>query len=239
MVSIRNSETEESFEVVSTAAVRNTDSPLLEVKRLSVRFAEKQVLKDLSLTVRAGEKLVVRGASGSGKSTLLRCLLGFLAPQSGSIFIGGTILNERTVWLLRRRIGYVPQEPDMGAGTARDLLARPLGYRANRMLDRDPERILSLCRTFHLDERLLEENLSTLSGGEKQRVALISSLLLDRDLYLLDEATSALDEKAKNSVIQYFKQQKELTLIAVTHDRSFLGLSDRVLSLDSKGEASR
>lgn len=210
---------------------------MLEVRRLSVRFAEKQVLTDLSLTVRWGEKLVVQGASGSGKSTLLRCLLGFLVPQSGSIFFGGTILNERTVWLLRRRIGYVPQEPEMGAGTARDLLTRPFGYRANRMLDRDPDRIVSLCRSFNLDERLLDENLSTLSGGEKQRVALISSLLLGRELYLLDEATSALDERAKNRVIQYFKKEKELTLIAVTHDRTFLELSDRVLSLDSKSEA--
>ncbi len=211
-----------------------TRPALLDVKNLGIRFAEKQVLHELSLAVWPGEKIVVRGASGSGKSTLLRCLLGFLIPQAGSIAIDGTVLDANTVWRLRRRIGYVPQEPEMGVGTVRDLLARPFAYRANRLLENDSARILSLCRAFLLDERLLEENLSTLSGGEKQRVALISSLLLHRDLYLLDEATSALDDQAKRSVVRYFKRRKDLTIVAVTHDRTFLDLSDRVLSLDSQ-----
>ena len=223
-----------------TPAVSTQTRPaLLDVKNLGVRFAEKQVLHELSLAVWPGEKIVVRGASGSGKSTLLRCLLGFLIPQVGSIAIDGTVLDANTVWRLRRRIGYVPQEPEMGVGTVRDLLARPFAFRANRLLENDTDRILSLCRTFLLDDRLLEENLSTLSGGEKQRVALISSLLLHRDLYLLDEATSALDDQAKQSVIQYFKGRKDLTIVAVTHDSTFLGLSDRVLSLDSQSSGKR
>jgi len=225
----------QSAAAVSPADPLKTPALMLEVKRLGIRFAEKQVLNDLSLKVWSGEKLVVRGASGSGKSTLLRCLLGFLIPQTGSIAIGGTILDESTVWFLRHRIGYVPQEPEMGTGEVRDLLARPFGYRANRSLESDPEQVLRLCHAFHLDERLLDENLSTLSGGEKQRVALISSLLLRRDLYLLDEATSALDEKAKRSVMRYFQERKDLTIVAVTHDLAFLELSDRVLSLDHKG----
>jgi len=229
----------QSAAAVSPADPLKTPPPMLEVKRLGMRFAEKQVLNDLSLTVLSGEKLVVRGASGSGKSTLLRCLLGFLIPQTGSIALGGTVLDESTVWFLRRKIGYVPQEPEMGVGSVRDLLARPFGYRANRMLENDSVQILCLCRAFLLDERLLEENLSTLSGGEKQRVALISSLLLRRDLYLLDEATSALDEKAKRGVVQYFRQRKDLTVVAVTHDRAFLELSDRVLSLDHRGAGAR
>jgi putative ABC transport system ATP-binding protein len=212
------------------------ESPVpLEIQGLSLEFGPRRLWHDLTLTLGAGEKIALTGKSGGGKSSLLKCILGLVAPSAGSVLIRGARLDSKTVWSARQFMGYVPQEPDLGDLTALDFLRKPFRYRANHRLEWDEELLRELCDAFHLDEGLLSQPSHRLSGGEKQRVALISALMLRRGLYLFDEITSALDEEARAAVAGYFKEASGMTAVFVAHDRELRAVCDRVYSLSPTG----
>lgn len=204
----------------------------VEVEGLSLSFKNKVLISDLSFSLRAGERISVSGKSGSGKTTLLRCLLGFAYPQEGTIFIEGRKLDDRSVWPLRRKIGYVPQEPDLGNQRLEEFLRMPFFFKANRELRWDVYRVHELFSAFQLEEELLGKKTTQLSGGEKQRAALIAALLLERRTYLLDEVTSALDDDTKKAVLVYLRERKDLSLLFVTHDKEIKEMSHNVFSLN-------
>ncbi len=206
---------------------------MLEIRNLDLQLGSRQVFQRLSISLSKGEKIAVTGKSGSGKSSLLHCILGFLNPVSGRIFLQGEELDSGAVWTLRKLIGYVPQEPDLGNSTAREFIQKPFAYRANRDLVWDEDRLQNLCQTFHLSSNLLTLPSKKLSGGEKQRIALISALLLDRELYLLDEITSALDQETRDAVVEYLAGQKTLSAVIVAHDPILQALCDKTYSLQS------
>jgi len=213
----------------------STYSPLLEIQNLHVSFDSKQVLKGFSADLKAGEKIAVTGESGTGKSTLLKCVLGFICPDSGIIRISGKELSSKNVWELRKKIGYVPQEPDLGQGIVESALFRPFQFKANRELVPGIDKIQDLFDRFRLEPELLKKDITKLSGGEKQRIAIITALLLKRQVYLLDEATSALDEITRQVVVDYLKVYPELSLIAVTHDPYLLSICRRSYRLNKTG----
>lgn len=204
-------------------------SHALEARNLTVRFADQAVLDGFSIALRAGEKALLTGPSGGGKSTVLRCLLGFVAPQAGSVHIHGRELTGETVWKLRRYLAYVGQEPDLGTGTVAEVLERPFHFRANAALRENLARIPELFEHFGLAEQLLAKETSSLSGGEKQRVALVSALLLDRDIFLLDEVTSALDKRSRQVVVDYFRSRDDATVLFVAHESDLFAFVDQVV----------
>jgi len=169
-----------------------------------------------------------QGESGLGKSTLLRCILGFV-PFQGEISVQGIRLSSRTVWEIRQRIAFVPQEPDLGEGNLREWFERPFTFRANAHLKGALKRLPGLLDQFRLPSGLLDKAVSTLSGGEKQRMALIAALLLERKILLMDEPTSALDEANSERVGAYLQSLEETTLLSVSHDGTLLNLFDRVI----------
>jgi len=206
-------------------------SDALEARDLSIRFGGQAVLEGLSLSMRPGEKAVLTGPSGGGKSTVLRCFLGFVVPDAGSIQIEGEPLTAETVWRLRQRIAYVGQEPDPGIGTTVEAIERPFQYRANAAHKRNLERLPELLERFHLSKELLHKDVSALSGGEKQRIALVSAILLERPIFLLDEITSALDKASKQTVADYFRSRQDATALIVAHDSEVFAFADRVVDL--------
>ena len=205
--------------------------PLLEVENLTVSFQGRRILDGLSFVVSRGQKVVVKGDSGAGKSTLLKTLMGFVRADSGSIRVDGESLDAESIWRIRGKLAMVQQEPDLGNGRVADIIRRPLEFKINRGIRRDEEHIKSCFSRFLLDYSLLEKDISLLSGGEKQRIALISVLLLERDIFLLDEATSALDARSKKAVFENFCGRPEMTVIAATHDRDFLSACDWIITL--------
>ncbi len=208
--------------------------PAVAVEGLTVRFDGQVVLDGLDLTVPSGRRVMVTGPSGSGKSTLLRCLLGLCAAQAGRIRIQGRTLEDDTVWQLRQKFGYVAQEPVLGAGTVREILQRPFGYKANQDLAGNLQRVPELFDRFDLAGTLLDKPAEQLSGGQKQRVALISALLLDRPILLLDEPVSALDE-ANASVLGDYLAGTGRTVIAAGHDSPFARFVEQTVELPGGG----
>jgi len=208
----------------------------IQIDELTAVFASKNVLEEFSLRVGKGEKVALSGDSGSGKSTILKCLLGFAVPAEGTMRIEGQTLTSETVWALRRKMAYVPQEPDPGRGVVSERLDRPFSFRANCKLKRDPQIISLMFEALFLSQDILSKDIATLSGGEKQRVALVSALLLERPILLLDEATSALDSDAKNAFFDLLKSQQELTILAAAHDSDWDDFADRTIRLPGRKE---
>lgn len=207
------------------------DSHVLEARDVAVRFNEQTVLEGFSLSLKAGDKVVLTGPSGCGKSTALRCFLGFVTPSAGTVAVEGTPLTHQTVWALRRQMAYVGQEPDLGTGSVREALERPFHYSANVSLKANLDRAPELFGAFGLLGAMLDKSTGDLSGGEKQRVALVSAILLDRRIFLLDEVTSALDGAGKDAVLGYFKARTDVTALFVAHDTERFAFADRLVSL--------
>lgn len=209
---------------------------MLEIDGITIAYDSGAVQENFSLAVGEGEIAGICGASGSGKSSVLRSILGFVVPQRGSIRINGMELTEKTVWPLRRMIGYVAQEPDLGEGTVGEIVQRPFSFRANHDLAKNLDRLGDFLRRFGLDESIVSKDITSLSGGEKQRIGLIITLLLDRPLLLLDEISSALDPECKQAVVDYLTESRQ-TVLLVSHDEVLQSVCEKVISLPDPRKA--
>jgi putative ABC transport system ATP-binding protein len=209
----------------------------IEIDNLTVRFNGRAVLDAFSLRLGVGQKATLTGRSGSGKTTVLRCLLGFVVPDAGAIRIDGEALTARSVWWLRTKLAYVAQEPDLGEGTVRDVLERPFDYSANAHLRENLSHVDELFGAFLLPAGLLGDEITTLSGGEKQRVALVSALLLDRRILLLDEASSALDKTSEKAIAAFLASRADLTVLSVSHNPEGFHFADQIVELPGGADA--
>ncbi|MFW5858599.1 MAG: ABC transporter ATP-binding protein [Planctomycetota bacterium] len=202
------------------------------VTGLSLRSDRTPLLVDFAFSLQHGEHVVLRGPSGCGKTTLLRCLLGFTRPQAGQIMITGRTLDATSAWQLRRQVGYVPQESDLGQGPVSELLAAPFRLRCNAdQAETGPARLERLLHELGLAPTIRQRQADELSGGEKQRVAVAIALALDRQILILDEPTSALDAAAKTAMATTLARQRERSVLAATHDPEWIALADRVVEL--------
>lgn len=203
----------------------------IEFSGLGISYEGREVLSAVDLAVKQGEKVILDGPSGSGKTTLLKCVMGLVVPTQGTVRIFGRQLDRHTIWELRAQVGYVPQEPDLGSGSVQEVLERPFRLKANAGKRERLDLVPQLMEAFNLPRVLLDKRISTLSGGEKQRVALLVTQLLDRSVVILDEATSALDQAQKHVVAQTFMVASELTVLSISHDAEWLSFPARRISV--------
>lgn len=203
---------------------------MLEIDDISYVAGNKPILQGISFNVGKGELLMVSGPSGSGKSTLLRIIGDQLSPTSGSIRLGGRSMLDYKPEDYRQRVSYVFQTPTLFMDTVLEDLEFP--YRV-RSVEPDTERIRELLPEVGLTEDILARESRVISGGEKQRVALLRSLLFIPDILLLDEVTASLDRENVQMIENTVKKLSDggITVIWVTHDPDQLELSDRVLRI--------
>jgi len=189
---------------------------LLEMKNVSYIKEDKIILKDISLQVEEGDFKTIVGASGSGKSTMLKLFSHLISPTSGEILYRGRDMMSYDPVLLRREISYCVQSGGLFGRTAEDNLAFPYEIRG---LEMDREAVAALLSKFGLGQDVLREENRSLSGGEKQRVALARTLLLKPAVVLLDEVTSALDQENTRIVEDVIRQLNDggTTILWITH----------------------
>jgi len=214
---------------------------MAEVMRLENIFkwvgeAESRVdiLKGISLSIQSGEFVAIMGASGSGKSTLLN-LIGLLdTPSAGSL----KMLERETAHMPEdelsemraRSIGFIFQSFNLLPYlTARQNVELPMGY--TQRTDRQ-ERSIQLLTQMRLDHRI-NAYPTTLSGGEKQRVAIARSLANEPQLLLADEPTGALDSKTGYEVMELLGElnRQGATIVLVTHDENVAKRAQRTLRM--------
>lgn len=199
--------------------------------RATVTVGSRTLLSAISFSVNAGDKVALCGPSGSGKSTVLNTLLGIHPLASGSIYFNGLALNPETVKRLRSDCAYIGQEPVLGAETVYDALLLPFQFKAHRQHCPSRQQLLAILEQLRLPAKLMNQPCGSLSGGEKQRIALARGLLLGKKLFLLDEVTSALDYASQQAVLAVCFSPA-LTVLSVTHDREWLSHCHRVLTLN-------
>lgn len=203
----------------------------IEIVDMGVDYDDRWVLRGFSLHVANGEKVSLTGPSGSGKSTVLKCILGLVEPREGSINVFGNPVAGDAIWNIRRSLAYVAQEPELGPGSVRQAIEQPFAFKANADRRGNLTRLPTLMDQFNLDLALLDKENTSLSGGEKQRIALILAVLLERPILLLDEASSALDLENKRKVAEFIRQADDLSVLSVAHDAERLDFADRVVHL--------
>lgn len=211
--------------------------PLLELKNISFAYhsmsGETPALSDINFTIEEGEFVAVVGPSGCGKSTILNLISGLVKPESGSIFVKGEPLEESGL-----NIGYMLQKDHLFEWRTiyRNVI---LGLEIQKKLNQKTRENVEeeMLKTYGLDE-FRDARPSQLSGGMRQRAALIRTLALEPALLLLDEPFSALDYQTRLSVSddigQILKEQKKTALL-VTHDISeAISMADKVVVLTSR-----
>ena len=209
----------------------------IETDNLTCDIAGHRLFEGLTLRVERGQRVRIAGPSGCGKSTFLKSLMGFVPTASGTIRIEGAELNETSVWTLRHKLAYLAQEPDLGAGRVLDRLHEPFGYRRNADVRFDPDRLNHWLDFFYLPQAVLQKELKSLSGGEKQRLAVILAILLGRTIFLLDEPVSAMDTAGRRRFLQMFQEHPDWTAVFVSHDESLAALADQTIDLSAlKGD---
>lgn len=191
---------------------------MISVKGLSLKLGDKQIMNDLNLKIKKGEKIILNSTSGSGKTSFLRVLQGFLPVDTGEVYIGDILLNEKNIHEIRRKIAYVSQKVELPQGKTRDVLKKILNYSQNKSVKLD--NLKEKLKEFNLEEDILEKDTKKISGGERQRLGFIICLYLNRDIWLLDEVTASLDYEMKKKVEEYIVNSSK-TVILISHDNNW------------------
>ncbi|SNY03466.1 putative ABC transport system ATP-binding protein [Methanohalophilus euhalobius] len=206
---------------------------IIEYRDLSIIHSHQKVLENFNLIIKEGEKVLIRGKSGTGKSTLFLCLLGLMRPSKGDVYFKDLPVNGNSVSVVRTKIAYVPQDVDVGRDSVNEFFDTIFSYNAVGFTP-DFEKIQRLLEWFELDDSILKKEFKSLSGGEKQRIILILSLLLERNVFLLDEPTSSLDSSLKSKVVDYFVNDPSLTVVVISHDPQWEREGLRVVDIPNK-----
>ena len=203
---------------------------IFELDNLGLISPEKMILEGISLSIKEGEHLTITGPSGSGKSSLLKLLAALVSPSSGQLFYQGQEMGDLDPVAYRREVSYCFQQPVLFGQTVRDNVAFPFEI---RQIPFDQERVLTALARLNLGPEFLEKPIKDLSGGEKQRVALVRNLLFEPKVLLLDEVSSGLDEKTKILLRTFLNDlhQEGVTLIEVTHDQQEIEAAERLVTI--------
>ncbi len=207
---------------------------IIIIKNLNFCYDDNTIFKNFDLSIEKGEFVHIIGPSGSGKSTLVRILLGLIKTDS-YINIYRMNLCDDNLKDIRDNIGVVFENPDntFVCDTVRDEILFSLNnmqYAESTIKSK-----LNKVLTYVPVESLLKRSLNTLSGGEKQLVALAAALIKEPKILFLDEALSMIDGVTKKEILNILKRlnnEKKMTIINVTHDIEETVYGNRIVVLN-------
>lgn len=209
---------------------------MLEVKNIIKSFDKKQILNNINFKIENGEKVIIIGPSGSGKSTFLRCLNFLETIDGGEITFEGKQINEKiNLDEYRQNIGMVFQSFNLfnHLTVKENIMLAPVTLKLKSK--EDAEKIAKeLLKKINLSSKA-NKYPNQLSGGEKQRVAIVRALAMNPKVMLFDEPTSALDPEMVGEVLNLMKDlaNNGMTMIIVTHEMEFAKeIGSRIVFMD-------
>lgn len=222
----------------ATFVSRKNFQGAIEFKGVSFSYPNEEVeaLRDISFKINPGEKVALLGSVGSGKTTLQKLILGLYQPSSGSVLIDGVDVRQLDPAELRHNLGYVQQDVTLFFGTLREnlMVAAPHAEDADVLKAIEVAGIEGLINGHPKGlDMLVGERGDSLSGGQRQGVAIARALINDPPILLLDEPTGSMDHSSEQRVkknLQTFAAGK--TVVMITHRTSILELVDRIIVMD-------
>ncbi len=206
----------------------------LQLKNVSLSYAEKPVLKDISFTVKAGSKTAIIGPTAAGKSQLLYLISNLISPDSGSIEIDGIPIDHYSKEVFHRQIGIVFQDSVIfnmslmeniaftGNVTEESVRKAVETAELAEFIDSLPEKL----------DTMVSERGTSLSGGQKQRIMLARALAVNPKVLLLDDFTSRVDRKTESRILGNIQNNyPDLTLITVTQKIASVRHFDQIILL--------
>ena len=202
----------------------------LEIKNLSYSFGDNHILKDINIYVKENEMVAIVGSSGVGKSTLFNLIAGVLKKQSGEITIDGSDdYIGKVAYMLQKDLLFEHKT------IINNVILPLIIAKIDKKVALEEGR--KILKQFNL-EKYADKYPKQLSGGMRQRVALIRTYMFKRNIFLLDEAFSALDAITKKELHKWYlnlKKEFNLTTLLITHDiEEAVFLSDRIYILANK-----
>jgi len=194
-------------------------------------------LRNVNLRIQPGEKVAILGRIGSGKTTLEKLILGLYRPSSGAVLVDGIDQRQLDPAELRRHIGYVQQDVMLFYGTLREniTLGAPLADDADVLKAATIGGILDLVNNHPQGfDMVVGERGESLSGGQRQGVAIARAVINDPSILLLDEPTASMDHSSEEDIkarLREFMPGK--TVILISHRTSLLDLVDRIVVMDA------
>ena len=215
---------------------------MIRLEKLSYRYkdSEFQTIEEVNLSIKKGEFVVITGRSGSGKSTLFRCINGlcplfFDGEKSGNIYLSGKDIAPFRICDISKIVSSVFQNPENQFFTA-DVLSDLVYACENYGIPKQEieQRMKYIVSLLSLNN-IIEKKLSDLSGGEKQKIAIASILMLKTDILLLDEPSSNLDYQSIILLSEIFEKLKAggYTIIVIEHRLFYMkNLCDRLIVME-------
>lgn len=215
----------------------------VDIRCNDIKFGYSEQVTAISvsqLNIKQGEKVAILGAIGSGKSTFLKILAGLYKANEGYVYLNGIDMQLVKRDLLNETISYLPQNTKLFQGTLRDNLI--FG-----MVGISDEIIIEACKLTGLIvlinalpnglDTVVPEGGESVSGGQKQLIALTRMVIANKRILLLDEPTASMDEGTEKQIIAMLKNKLAIdqTMIVVTHKPIVLNMVDRIIILTPKG----
>ena len=202
-------------------------SHLIELKNITIGYEKMGLLNSINLSIERDQFWGIMGPNGSGKSTLIKTLLGLIPPVSGDIRSKNAII-----------FGYVPQhekfDPIFPISVCEIVsMGRYSRVKPGRKLSITDYEIAGKSMDSVGISHLKDRTFRSLSGGEKQRIAIARALLLDKTIFLVDEVTSALDAESKAAVMSELFRQ-DITLVSVSHDPDWIAAGNRTFKIENR-----
>ena len=210
-----------------------------EIKFVNVTFGYEPgfpVLKNISFTIKPKEKVAIVGKNGAGKTTIAKLLLRFYDVNDGEILIGNINIKDIDLKYLREKISYLSQEPEIFDNTIRYNISY-----GNQNINEIE--IIKVCKIVNIHDDIIKlpfaydtpagEEGTTLSGGQKQKIAIARNIIKNPDIFIFDELTSNIDSKSREQIFSSILNiSKDKTLIYISHNLSEILNMDRIIVIE-------
>lgn len=210
----------------------------IQVNNLNYKYPEtdKYVLNDISFEVKKGQTLGIIGRTGSGKTTLVNLFLRVFGPDENTVFINDTDISSIPLNILRKNIGYVPQDNFLFSDTIANNI--DFGLRSN-----DRDKITEAAKAAAVHENIVDfkegydtvigERGVSLSGGQKQRISIARALIKDPEILILDDSVSAVDTDTEEKILKHLSETRNgKTNIIIAHRISTIQNADLIIVLE-------